>query len=87
MPILHVPSQLRRYTDGRNTIEVAGGNVREAIEDATSRYPELREAVVRDGALRPEFALAVDDEIADDGLSARLSAKSEIHLLPALGGG
>ena len=63
------------------------GTDQEAIKDATTRYPELRDAVVRDGALRPEFALAVDDEIADDGLSARLSAKSEIHLLPALGGG
>ncbi len=87
MPTLHVPSQLRRFTEQKARIEIAGSNVRAALEDAAERYPQLQDAVIRDGALRPEFALAIDDEIADDGLAARLAPDSEIHLLPALGGG
>lgn len=87
MPLLHIPRPLRRHAGGQDRLEVVGSTVREALAAAGRDHPALEAAILSEGELRPEFALAVDDEITDDGLGAKLDATSEIHLLPALGGG
>ena len=88
MPTLYIPAVLRRRTDGAMQIEVEGTTVREALRAADARFPGLWGDLTTEGNdLRPELVVAVDDETTDDGLQAPLRPGSEIHIIPALGGG
>jgi molybdopterin converting factor small subunit len=88
MPTLHIPAALRRRTGASTSIEVTGTTVREALRAADARFPGLWQQLTNeDDELRAELVVAVDDEMTDDGLRARLRPSSEIHIIPALGGG
>jgi sulfur-carrier protein len=42
---------------------------------------------VEDGDLKPHIAVAVDGEVSVLGVVERVGADSEVHFIPALGGG
>ncbi|MFP6665166.1 MAG: MoaD/ThiS family protein [Deltaproteobacteria bacterium] len=88
MPTLYIPAALRRRIAGAAQVDVPGATVREALHAADRQFPGLwRALTTEDGELRPELVIAVDDEMTDDGLQAPLQPGSEIHIIPALGGG
>ena len=87
MPTAIIPSLLRKYTDGRERLEVQGKNVREVIADLKRQFPALIEHLIEAGDIKPSVAVSIDGEIAPAGLLERVRPDSEIHFLPALGGG
>jgi hypothetical protein len=71
-------------------IEVAGGNLREALAAVFAARPELRGYVLDDqGALRRHVAVYVNGMPAQDraGLADRIGPGDEIYVLQALTGG
>ena len=40
---IHIPTPLRAYTGGQQTVSVPGTTVGEALEHLTGAYPELRQ--------------------------------------------
>ena len=50
-------------------------------------YPGMKDRLVEDGAIRPNLAVAVDGEIARMGLLEKVAENSEVHFVPAIGGG
>lgn len=78
---------LRGLCGGERIVEVPGQTVRQVIDSLEGRCPGIRDRLVEDGDLRPELAIAVDGETTQIGLMQPVGEQSEVHILPALGGG
>lgn len=87
MAVVHVPTQMRPFTDGRDRLEVAGATLRQVFAALEADWPAMREQIVQDGRIRPQLAVAVDGAIAESGLVQAVSEDAEIYLIPAIGGG
>lgn len=92
---VHIPSALRRWTGGRDLIELPlAADMRmtaaEVIEALGRGYPGIRDRVLDEqGELRRHVNIFIDGENARlaGGLTARVSADSEMWIHPALSGG
>jgi len=92
---VHIPSALRKWTGGRDVLELQVPSDRvtiaaEVIETAASEFPGLRDRVLDEQReLRRHVNIFIDGENARSmgGLSARVAADSEIWIHPALSGG
>jgi molybdopterin synthase sulfur carrier subunit len=87
MPRVFIPSLLRPLAQGAEDVEVAGATVRQIIENLNARFPGIRERLCSDGELQPGLAVAVDGQISSLGLLQKVQPESEVHFLPAVGGG
>jgi molybdopterin synthase sulfur carrier subunit len=92
---VHVPSALRRWTGGRDVIELplaadARMTAAEVIQALAREYPGIRDRVLDEqGELRRHVNIFIDGENARfaGGLGARVGAESEMWIHPALSGG
>jgi molybdopterin synthase sulfur carrier subunit len=82
-----IPSLLRDMCSGEHIVEVPGRSVRQVIENLDAHCPGIRDRLIEDGDLRPDLAVSVDGETTQIGLLQAVSENSEVHILPALGGG
>ncbi len=87
MAIAVIPALLRKLTGGRDRIAVSGRNLREAIAELDRQFPGLAEQLIEDGELKPSVAVSIDGEVKPGGLLERIGENSEIHFIPAIGGG
>lgn len=90
MPILEVPSTLRKLTHGAATVHVSGSTVRAAFEIIKAQFPELDKAVFSSGGrLAPFVNVYVDREDIRyaKGLDTPLLESSTISILTAIAGG
>ncbi len=87
MPTVFIPSQLREVTDGQKTIEVEGSTVREIIAALDSRYPGIAARLCEGDDLNPSLQVAIDDAVSTRGMNTSVSPNSEVHFIPAIGGG
>ena len=87
MATVWIPSLLRGLCGGERIVEVSGRTVRQVIDGLEARCPGIRERLVEEGELRPELAISVDGETTQIGLLQPVGEDSEVHILPALGGG
>jgi molybdopterin converting factor small subunit len=68
-------------TNGVTEFDVAATTVRQLILELDRRFPGLGDFVER------RMAIAIDGEIHQDALAAPLSERSEVYLIPKIGGG
>lgn len=87
MATVFVPPLLRALTGGVEQVPASGKNVRQLIDDLERRYPGIRDRLCQDGELRSGLAIAIDGTIARQGLAQAVGPQSEVHFLPAIGGG
>ena len=88
MAVVWVPSLLQGFTGGASTVTVPGATLREVIDNIEPRYPGLKDRLLDDeGHLRPEIAAAIDGETEHYGMLEPVRENSEIHFIPAIGGG
>jgi molybdopterin synthase sulfur carrier subunit len=87
MAIVYIPSLLRKYADGRESVNVEGRTVARLVENLGRQYPDLIGHLVEDGALKSSIAVSVDGEVALDGMLEPVRPDSEVHFLPAISGG
>lgn len=87
MATVWIPSLLRGYCGDRRIVEASGRSVREVIDGLEAQCPGIRARLLEDGELRPELAISVDGETTQIGLMQPVAEASEVHILPALGGG
>jgi sulfur-carrier protein len=87
MPRIFIPPQLRETTGGAAEVAVAGGTVRELVDEIERRFGGFKERVTLDGELSPALQVSVDGEFSRRGLDARVKVDSEVHFLPVFGGG
>ncbi|MFO0907374.1 MAG: MoaD/ThiS family protein [Isosphaeraceae bacterium] len=87
MPVVFIPAPLRGLTGGAAEVAVEGLTVAEALDALDQRYPGLKDRVCRGETLAPGLQVAVDQTMTRQGLRAPLRPESEVHILPAIGGG
>jgi hypothetical protein len=89
MPQIKFTQHLERHL-AAPPVDVEGATVREALDDAFRRNPQLRGYVLDDqGRLRKHVVVFVDGRQVDDrsGLSDRVGPASELLVMQALSGG
>jgi sulfur-carrier protein len=87
MATVYIPPTLQSLSGGATQVTIEATTVRQVVERLEALYPGMAEALVEDGDLKPHIAVAVDGEASVLGLVERVSADSEVHFIPALGGG
>ncbi len=80
---------MQAITGGHKTLRVAGGSVKQIINNLEAEYPGVRERLCDENGidLLPGIAVIIDGETSQLGLLERVEEDSEVHFLPALGGG
>ena len=87
MATVFIPSLMQRLTDGETRVTVAGQSVREIVNNLDEMYPGTKERLVDKFKIKTGITVAVDGEISPIGILAKVGNDSEIHFLPAVGGG
>ena len=87
MPKVFIPPLLRSLTDGFQIVDVPGDTVKEVVNHLDSRYPGLQQRLCDGDRIHPGLSLTIDDRISSLGLAQRVTPDSEVHFLPAIGGG
>ena len=87
MATVFVPALMRKLTDEKATLEVPGATVREVINNLESEYPGTKDRLVDKFKIKSSISVAVDGEISPMGILAKVGEQSEVHFLPAIGGG
>jgi molybdopterin synthase sulfur carrier subunit len=82
-----IPPLLRDLTGGQETAHVPGATVGQVIEALEQQFPGVRERLCAGGVLRPGLAVTVDGQVGRFGLMEAAGPDSEVHFLPAIGGG
>jgi len=87
MATVFIPTALRKFSAGRDRTIAHGRNVGQLIDDLERQFPGIRAQLVESDDVKPSIAVSIDGEIAIGGLLDPVSESSEVHFLPALGGG
>ncbi|MFO1020735.1 MAG: MoaD/ThiS family protein [Planctomycetales bacterium] len=87
MAKVYIPPLIRPLTGGEEMVELPGASVRQIVAELERRFPGTRERLCVEDELRPGLAVAVDGNISSRGLMEKVGESSEVHFLPALGGG
>jgi sulfur-carrier protein len=87
--VIRIPPTLRTETGGAPRVEAEGDNVRELLDDLTSRFPALRGQLWEEEDIAPFVNVYVEGEDVRtlDGLETEVRPGSTVILLPALAGG
>jgi molybdopterin synthase sulfur carrier subunit len=62
-------------------------NIRHVIEQLDEMFPGIKDRLVEDGVIRPNLAIAIDGDVAIMGMLEKVGENSEVHFVPAIGGG
>jgi len=87
MAIIFIPSLMQKLTEDNATVVVEGGTVREVINNLESLYPGIKEKLVDGFKMKSNISVAVDGEVTPLGILEKINQSSEVHFLPAIGGG
>jgi molybdopterin synthase sulfur carrier subunit len=87
MATVFIPALLRKLTGGKDRTQATGATLRELIDDLERQFPGFRDRVVEKGDLIGSIAVSINGEVITGGLSESVPANSEIHFVPAIGGG
>jgi len=90
MAQFRIPGPLRRLSEGEVTVDVEAEDLASAIDALDARYPGFRDRLLDEkGDLRQFVNVYLNDEDVrlGSGLQARVGAKDEISIVPAVAGG
>jgi molybdopterin synthase sulfur carrier subunit len=87
MATVYIPSLMQKLSDGKSKVEIEGASVRQIVNNLEAQYPGFKERLVDDGRIKGNISVAVDGEITPLGMLEKVAENSEVHFLPALGGG
>jgi len=90
MPKILIPTALRQFTAQKDSVEVSGATVGDALTQLTSQYPEIKKNLFNDqGKLRSFVNVYVNDEDIRylDKDSTALKGDETISIVPSIAGG
>lgn len=87
MPMVWIPATLRALTLQQETVRVGGATVREVIDQLDAKFPGIKARLCDGDNLRPGIVVAIDSDVSRAGLGQEVNENSEVHFLPAIGGG
>jgi molybdopterin synthase sulfur carrier subunit len=87
MATVHFPPQWRDLTAGAVQAAVEGATLRQVVRALEERYPGLAARIAEGDRIASGLAVSIDGTVTSRGLLARVEPASDIHFLPAFGGG
>lgn len=90
MPIVYVPSPLRRVTGGQTKVQVTGRTLEAVLTNLERQYPGVRTQVCdENGEVRSFINVFVNGtEVRQlQGLATALTETDEVSIIPAMAGG
>jgi molybdopterin converting factor small subunit len=87
MARVFIPAQWRDLTGGVSDVELGGSTLREIVEGLEARFPGVAARLCDGGGIAAGLAVSIDGAMTSRGLLAPVEPHSEIHVLPAIGGG
>src|SRR3954453_7467204 len=85
-----VPTALRQFTEGKDSVEVTGATVGEALQHLTAQYPNIKKNLFNDaGKLRSFVNIYVNDEDIRylDKDETALEGNETVSIVPSIAGG
>jgi sulfur-carrier protein len=82
MATVWIPALLRSHAGDQESLKVAGATLAELLDALETQFPGIKAHLVR-----PGIAVVIDGQISREGLSAAVKPDSEVHFIPAIGGG
>ena len=84
-----IPPKLQELTAGNQQVRVEGSTVRRLINNLEALHPGIKEYLVDqvEDDLIPGIAVIIDGEVSQLGMLDKVGESSEVHFLPAIGGG
>ena len=89
MPDVWIPTIMQMLTGGFQGVQVEGSTVRQIINNLEVLYPGTKARLYdpEEDELLPGVAAIVDGDVTQLGLLEKVNEDSEVHFLPAIGGG
>lgn len=87
MAILFIPAQWRDLTNQQTELKIDASTLREAISELDRRFPGIHTRLFENESVRPSIQISVDGSLNARNLRTPLQPDSEVHFLPAIGGG
>jgi len=89
MADIWIPPRLQNITGGQDRVMIQGSTVRQLVNNLEKEFPGIKENLYDEELddLMPGLAVIVDGEASQLGLLERVKEDSEVHFLPAIGGG
>lgn len=89
MPSIKIPTPLRPFTGDQSQVAVTGATIGEALNDLTTRFPELRQHLFNGEELRNFVNVFVGEEDIRflDGLNTEISDADALRIIPSIAGG
>jgi len=84
-----IPNAFRKFSAGREQVEVPGGSsLRRVFEALERECPGIKDQLIFEGAIvHPGLAIFVNDEQITQGLIEQVPEDATLRILPAMGGG
>ena len=84
-----IPPKIQELTAGNQQVRVEGSTVRRLINNLEALHPGIKEYLVDqvEDDLIPGLAVIIDGEVSQLGMLDKVGESSEVHFLPAIGGG
>ncbi len=84
-----IPPQMQRIVGTPERVQADGATVRQVINALETLHPGLKDLLydAETDDVTPGLAVIVDGEVSQLGLIERVGPDSEMHFLPAIGGG
>ena len=87
MATVFIPSLLQELTGGQERVEVHGETVRQSVNNLDEMHPGIKERLVDGYKIKPNISVAIDGEVSALGMLDKVGENSEVHFIPAIGGG
>ena len=88
---IHIPTPLRSYTGGLETVSVDGATVNAVFQQLTSSYPELKQHLfTTEGKLRSFVNVYLNDDdirYLDGKEATTVKDSDELTIIPSIAGG
>ena len=78
---------LQSLSEGVKRVDIEASTVRQVVDELERLYPGMKERLVEDGGIIPSMSVSIDGEISRIGLLEKVGEDSEVHFVPAIGGG
>lgn len=86
---VRIPTPLRKFTDGKETVTVEGSTVGEALGNLVEDYPDIEPKIMDEGEVRQYVNVFANDEDIrfQDELDTSLEEGDQVSIVPAIAGG
>lgn len=86
---VQIPTPMRQHTEGKATVEAAGGTVRAVLDDVGRQFPGVVQRVFDNGQVRRFVNVYLNDEDIRylNSLDTPVQDGDELSIIPAVAGG